>query len=223
MSEAQVGSYVVKLTNRCGTQASVAVDIQLEQLLESEFTSTPQRNGNKEIALQHNQSFQLTVAVDDSEATYQWYRNGQPISGAEQAQYAANGQHPQDTGMYYCLITGRCGDELRSDSARVLIEPPTTAVEGVTATASVQLLPSYPNPFANTTRIEFVVATPLQVQLVIVDVNGRQVAQLADQWYAAGQHTVVCNADERSLTSGIYYAVLRTPRGQQVQRLVVVQ
>ena len=65
------------------------------------------------------------------------------------------------------------------------------------------LSPNYPNPFNATTTIQFTVAKEAPVRISVFDVSGRQVAVLADQNYAPGQHEVQWNAND--LASGMYF------------------
>jgi len=46
-----------------------------------------------------------------------------------------------------------------------------------------ELLPNYPNPFNNSTNISFRLNYEQQVKLCIYDITGRQVSELADQFF----------------------------------------
>lgn len=76
----------------------------------------------------------------------------------------------------------------------------------------VSLLPNYPNPFNPTTTIRFTVRSGGNVNIAVYDVLGRQVAQLVDRPFAAGEHRV--SFDAESLPSGQY--LLRMVTGGQV-------
>ena len=69
----------------------------------------------------------------------------------------------------------------------------------------------YPNPFNPSTRIQFSLPTGTNLTLGVYDVLGREVATLANGYYAAGVHSVVWNAT--SASSGVYYARLTVMNG----------
>lgn len=65
-----------------------------------------------------------------------------------------------------------------------------------------------PNPAGRRAEIRFALARGASVELVLVDVSGREVRSLASGSYAAGEHQVAWSrADD--LPSGAYFAVLR--------------
>lgn len=65
------------------------------------------------------------------------------------------------------------------------------------------LAQNYPNPFNPTTAIRFDLPDAGNVSLVVYDVLGRKVAELAEGSYGAGTHTAVWNAAEQA--SGVYF------------------
>lgn len=96
----------------------------------------------------------------------------------------------------------------------------------VSAPATLQLSPSFPNPVRSTARIAFVLPSREQVSLKLYDVMGRQVATLVDDSLPAGPHTVEWNgllAGGRSAAAGTYYYRLATPEGALSRRLVLLR
>ncbi len=82
---------------------------------------------------------------------------------------------------------------------------PPTAVDGRGDGATeFRLEQDYPNPFNPSTKIKFDLPDASNVTLVVYDVLGRQVAELANGHYEAGYHLVTWNAAVQA--SGIYYA-----------------
>jgi hypothetical protein len=57
--------------------------------------------------------------------------------------------------------------------------------------------------------------------LVVHDVQGREVAVLADAMEAAGPHAVLFDVD--GLRPGVYFCSLSTPEGTSTDRVVVVR
>ena len=66
--------------------------------------------------------------------------------------------------------------------------------------------PSYPNPFNPTTTIGYELPTDGFVKLVIYDLLGREIAELASGHHVAGRYSATWNAS--SVASGVYFARL---------------
>lgn len=64
------------------------------------------------------------------------------------------------------------------------------------------LAQNYPNPFNPSTSIEFQLPKQANVKLVVYNVVGQKVAEIASGEFAAGTHKVTFNAN--NLTSGVY-------------------
>jgi photosystem II stability/assembly factor-like uncharacterized protein len=71
---------------------------------------------------------------------------------------------------------------------------------------------NYPNPFNPTTSIEFSLPVAADVQLVVYNILGQQVASLINEQRSAGYHSVLWNANDSNgmkLSSGIYFYMLK--------------
>jgi len=82
-------------------------------------------------------------------------------------------------------------------------------------------LSSYPNPFNPSTQLAFTLPERENVRLIIYDVTGREVAELADGSYPAGVHTVTF--DGSALSSGIYFARLTAGRYDASRKIVLLK
>jgi hypothetical protein len=96
----------------------------------------------------------------------------------------------------------------------VLIEEITlvdTSSTRLAKSASHEVLPqafflhsNYPNPFNPSTEIRFDLPDAGNVSLVVYDVLGREVAELANGYSQAGYHSRTWNATDQA--SGVYFA-----------------
>lgn len=71
---------------------------------------------------------------------------------------------------------------------------------------------NYPNPFSNSTTIDFQLESTKKVNLTIFDMSGNQVKVMANQTYPSGSHSITWNGTDgngRQLSSGIYFYVLK--------------
>jgi len=67
---------------------------------------------------------------------------------------------------------------------------------------------NYPNPFNPTTKIDFQVAQPGDVTLVVYDILGHEITTLVSGFHTPAQYTVTwdgTNASGNQVSSGIYY------------------
>ena len=80
---------------------------------------------------------------------------------------------------------------------------------------------NYPNPFNPLTAIDFSIARPSRVKVVIYDITGKEVALLINGKIEAGAYTVQWNASEQA--SGIYIAKLVTNHSVQARKMILLK
>jgi hypothetical protein len=83
-----------------------------------------------------------------------------------------------------------------------------------------RLIANVPNPFSETTRIEYELGEEMDVRLEITDVLGKRVAELVNTRQRAGTYALEWNA--KSLPSGVYICTLHTPK-QALRRQMMIQ
>lgn len=82
----------------------------------------------------------------------------------------------------------------------------------------MQLEQNYPNPFDNTTRIDFYLPNSGNVRFFVMDELGRMIYQKV-QAYEAGDQSIVYDAE--GLTSGVYYYGIEMNGEKQMRRMVL--
>ena len=85
----------------------------------------------------------------------------------------------------------------------------------------VSLSKAYPNPFNPSTTISYDVPSDMNVSLVVYDVRGRMVAELANGVMNAGTHDVIWNAENQS--SGLYFMKLVAGNTMKTQKMMLVK
>jgi len=91
---------------------------------------------------------------------------------------------------------------------------------------SNELLYNYPNPFNQSTLINFTLFDQEHVQLDIFDVQGKWITELASGEYPAGLHQVAwngVNADGTAIPSGVYYCRLKGANHTSITKIVMVK
>lgn len=102
---------------------------------------------------------------------------------------------------------GLVSRQIGSDAAQIL-------------TSGARLIANVPNPFNESTRIEYELGEDLEVRLEIIDILGNRVAELVNMRQRAGLYTAEWSP--RSLPSGVYVCVLHTPK-QVLRKQMVIQ
>ena len=88
------------------------------------------------------------------------------------------------------------------------------------------LLKNYPNPFNPQTTINFSVDEPSQISLKVYDISGKEVSNLINGFYSAGNYSIQWNAKDmygKQLSSGIYIYQLNTEKGILSNRMVLMR
>jgi agmatine/peptidylarginine deiminase len=88
------------------------------------------------------------------------------------------------------------------------------------------LAQNVPNPFASSTRIEYVLSAPSQVQVAVYSVQGRHIATLVDEHRGAGGASVRWDgrtSDGRRVPPGVYLYALRIDGETQTRRMVLLR
>ena len=85
---------------------------------------------------------------------------------------------------------------------------------------------NYPNPFNPKTTIRFSLPSAGEVNLVVFDVKGRQVATLIDGSMDAGDHHVVWDGQNdagQSQPSGLYFYTLDTGDEKATRKMLMLK
>jgi hypothetical protein len=148
---------------------------------------------------------QATVTDDQKAVAYQSKAN---YIGADRFYYVATDGVLSDTAWVFLTVAG-------SNAGAV-------ADRGIPQQLS--LLQNYPNPFNPSTTIFFSTPPPMRVSvtLKVYNLSGREVVSLLnDDALEPGTHEV--KFDAAHLTSGVYFAVLKTGEATQVRRLLFMK
>ncbi|MBX2821718.1 MAG: DUF1501 domain-containing protein [Rhodothermaceae bacterium] len=86
---------------------------------------------------------------------------------------------------------------------------------------SFTLQQNYPNPFSESTTLQFTLDKTSKVRLQVFDITGREVQSLMNRTLAAGTHTVEFHGSD--LPSGIYITRLITPNGVMSKKMMKVK
>jgi hypothetical protein len=85
----------------------------------------------------------------------------------------------------------------------------------------VSLSNAYPNPFNPVTNISFTLPSSMQVEVNILDIQGRLVERLTQGMYDVGTHNMVIEAG--NLSSGVYFVQLVTDKKVDYQKIMLLK
>ena len=83
-----------------------------------------------------------------------------------------------------------------------------------------ELKQNYPNPFNPKTTIRFTIPTAQEVSLKVLDVLGREVTKLVNEWKPAGIYDV--DFDAADVTSGVYYYRLQAGTYFETRKMLLI-
>jgi hypothetical protein len=96
---------------------------------------------------------------------------------------------------------------------RVFGKDPSTAVRDKSLEVPKSFnLKNYPNPFNPSTKVSFFIPQSGHVTVKVYDISGREVVELADQRFSAGEHEIRWNGNDSSgnmVSSGVYFCRVR--------------
>jgi hypothetical protein len=77
------------------------------------------------------------VAASATTMSYQWYHDGQKISGAKQSTYTINRVRLRDAGLYWVKVANASGSTTSSNAMLTVLVPPTVATDPQSQTVTV--------------------------------------------------------------------------------------
>lgn len=82
-----------------------------------------------------------------------------------------------------------------------------------------KLLPNYPNPFNNSTKITYQIPSLTKIKIVVTDILGRTIKILVDDVKSAGVYQVDFRAE--NFSSGVYFCSLITNNNIQIIKMIL--
>ncbi len=131
----------------------------------------------------------------------------------------------QTTGLYQVTVSDSSSG--LSSRAKVLVGEET----GVTDRDDIQPMrfyvsQNYPNPFNQTTRLDFMLPRPSKIQIDIINVRGRKVRRLLDEYQPAGNYSVQWDGyDDQggAVAGGLYICRFNAPGFVESRKMVLLR
>jgi trimeric autotransporter adhesin len=187
------GDYNVVITNGCGTVTSANATLTVTAL--PVITTQP---NNVTSCFQQNVLF--SVVATGSNLTYQWRKDGTPITtGGTAASLIVTNLTSASAGAYSVVVTsGSCS--VTSNNAVLTVSGPCTSLPNVDADITSAVL--MPNVVNNATTLRVTTTRAAQLQFNVIDMNGRVVMSFNNQ-VMAGKNDIQLKLG--SLAAGTYH------------------
>ena len=163
----------------------------------------------------------------EDEVTYDWLIQYdecvETIEDLDTTELVLNLDSMEVDGEAFWQVTAVSGDlSTRCDMPFTFFYEP-TSVDGDdnVSVTDFHLYPAYPNPFNASTTFSFDLPFNGWVKLAIYDLNGRKVADLADDNFRAGRHSLLWDAE--NMVSGIYLARLEAQGEVRMVKLMLIR
>lgn len=90
-----------------------------------------------------------------------------------------------------------------------------------TGRTGYNLFQNYPNPFNSRTKIEYSLAKPEMVKIIVYDLLGREINTLYDGYQEAGRHSLLFDCSHYA--SGVYLYKISTPEYSNTRTLLLIK
>ena len=184
---------------------------------------------SRTLSVPEGDSLSLVIDVGGGHNQYQWFRNGNRLSGSVGPVLRFPNIQLSDSGTYSCQISNSVATELILISRPVLVSV-TGQADLISAPSPVPektaLLPNFPNPFNPFTWIEYHLAENQRAVLFVTDLGGRKICTLVDRFQPPGTYRTSWNGQDRSgrhVASGVYFICMKNGKETIRQKCILIK
>ena len=192
-------TYFGRWENVCGVSDCEQITIFI--LPETNINSQPQNiNANEG----DNISFSVTAEGDN--LSYQWQKNSNDISGANEAIYSVNNIQMSDAGNYSVIVNGTCGNV--SSNTAVL------DVSSSVRTISGNIISVFPNPSKGSFNIRFPEDIK-EAKIKITDISGKTI------YYNSINNVNQFDIKLNNISKGLYFLEIVTKSNNYIRKIII--
>jgi hypothetical protein len=82
---------------------------------------------------------------------------------------------------------------------------------------------NFPNPFNPETKINYSIPVNSDVNIKVYDIEGKEIADLVNEFKTSGSYSVSFKASQLNLSSGVYYAVLNASGYRETIKMLLTK
>lgn len=166
--------------------------------------------------VQQGNELRLKVDARGDHLSYQWYKDDNEISFTTNELIIPSAT-TNDAGFYKVKIFNECG-VVWSKECQVSVTFK-VILKGEDNGFNLELLQNSPNPFTNSTKIDFILPEARFAKIIITNPVGEEVVTLVGQ-FSAGLNSIEINSEELKLIPGIYFYTLEVD-GKRLSRKMI--
>ncbi|MFC2128976.1 T9SS type A sorting domain-containing protein, partial [Bacteroidota bacterium] len=162
----------------------------------------PENGSNTYFAGTTTGLYSTTDLSDQNDTGTQWFREGAETLGNVRVQHIVTREIDGEV----VLATHGTGVWSRDFNTSTVDNG-----RGNTVPREFQLLKNYPNPFTNSTTINYTLSQTSHVRITITDSIGHDVMTLIDEYKGQGKHSIIWDGSNREgypTSSGVYFVVM---------------
>ena len=189
--------YKCIITSACGVDSSTIVNVvgmQNDTILKDLSTISDSKFGD---------TMKLEITARGAGLTYQWYKDGNPISGAINPAYIVADAKRAQNGSYYCIVKGMCNADTSNTAVHTVIGP-----ASLEDNEHAWMLWSKPNPSDGNVTIQYYLPSASKVTVQIRDILGSSIMNIEPGMLEAGMHEYPVQMN--NMPAGVYYYTLQT-------------
>ena len=189
--------YKCIITSACGVDSSTIVNVvgmQNDTILKDLSTISDSKFGD---------TMKLEITARGAGLTYQWYKDGNPISGAINPAYIVADAKRAQNGSYYCIVKGMCNADTSNTAVHTVIGP-----ASLEDNEHAWMLWSKPNPSDGNVTIQYYLPSASKVTVQIRDILGSSIMNIEPGMMEAGMHEYPVQMN--NMPAGVYYYTLQT-------------
>lgn len=171
------------------------------------------------LEVQQGRELRLQVDASGDNLNYQWYKNGDEIPYTSN-ELVISSATTEDAGFYKVKVFNQCG-VVWSSECQVSVTFK-VILKGEDHSYNLELFQNIPNPFTNSTKIEFVLPESKFARIVISNPYGEQVAVFNGQ-FSSGINSIEVNSKELNLVPGVYFYTLEVDGKRLSRKMIFVK
>mgnify|MGYP001222346457 CR=1 FL=1 len=164
----------------------------------------------------------LSVVAEGDDLFYTWLKDNLEVQAGTKTEYIVESVTLGDGGDYYCIIGNPCGSVKSACMEIIVSEGGITSSENTNNEEYVLSSP-IPNPVKSQARIGYSVPSGSQIQVILRDIQGKEITVLYETNATTGVGSFIIDADLLRLAAGTYYYTLQSGDISITEKLVITR
>lgn len=162
------------------------------------------------------------AATGGGTLSYQWFKDGQEITGETAENFAIASLTPDDEGVYSVTVANECTAISSNSSTVTVTQSGDINLSVISSTESgYELHAPAPNPVRDNASIKFVLPEANQVTMKLISATGANITLIENTYFGENENIYEINVDELNLTNGTYMIYFESGDAILTQKIVI--